>query len=230
MYEGQFYEEKKEIKLKQVINAYIKKDIRDIADIRNIDSFNSLVRALAAQAGRMLNVLELSNTLGIAKQTVNEYVFLLENTYIVRRVRPFHRNMRSELTKMPKIYFEDTGLMNILINKTFSRNTGGAILENSVYSELRKNTPVESIFFWRTNKQQEVDFIVEGVKKGGRKVLKAIEVKNSFLNKHTAHLACFKKKYKETEAFFYCMKRNERNRNDDITVMHPWNKKGTVVF
>lgn len=76
--------EKKEIYLSQIIDTYIKKDIRDLANIRNIEKFNKLIQALAAQSGNILNVLELANTVGLARKTIGEYLFLLENTYIIK--------------------------------------------------------------------------------------------------------------------------------------------------
>jgi len=69
---------------------------------------------LADQAGNLINIDELASSIGIARETVYDYLFLLESTYIARRVPPFFKNLRSELTKMPKIYFEDTGILNYL--------------------------------------------------------------------------------------------------------------------
>lgn len=214
--------EKKEIKLKQIINTYIKKDIRDLAEIRDIDKFNDLVKVLASQAGNLLNILELSNTLGIAKQTVQEYIFLLENTYIIRRVRPFHKNIRSELSKMPKIFFEDTGLANILANKTFSLRIDGGLLENSVYSQFRKNLFIEDIYYWRTNKKQEVDFIIDYLDKDKKKRLLAIEVKSLFLNKYTTNLRYFKKEYGGAEIYFCCLDKKENVKHKNLNLMYPW--------
>lgn len=219
--------EKKEIKLKQIINAYIKKDIRDIADIRDINKFNELVKILASQSSGLLNILELSNTAGLAKQTLSEYIFLLENTYIIKRVRPFHRNIRSELIKMPKIYFEDTGLANILTNKTFSQNITGNLLENSIYSELRKNLSAENIYFWRTNKKQEIDFIIEDIKK---KILNAIEVKNIYYSKHNRKLLYFKKEYNNTSMYCCCLRKNEKSKDKNIIVIYPWELRYRRLF
>lgn len=214
--------DKKEIKLKQIINTYIKKDIRDLAEIREINKFNDLLRILASQIGNLLNILELSNTLGLAKRTIEEYLFLLENTYIIRRIRPFHRNVRSELTKMPKIFFEDTGLANILANRTFSLKLDGGMLENSIYSQLRKNLLADNIYFWRTNIKQEVDFIVDVIGKEKKNELFAIEAKNVFLNKYSKNLGYFLKQYSQTKGFFYCLEQKEKPRNKDIQLIYPW--------
>jgi hypothetical protein len=210
--------QKKEIKLKQIVNTYIKRDIRDLADIREVDKFNNLIKVLATQLGNLLNITELSNTLKLSKRTVEEYIFLLENTYIVRRIRPFYRNIRSELSKMPKIFFEDTGLANLLANKTFSMNITGSMLENSIYSQLRKNiSDIENLYFWRTNRGQEVDFVVDS---GAD--LSAIEVKYNFFNKYTTHIRYFKNNYMLKKTYFCCLSKQEDSKYNDIEVIYPW--------
>ena len=214
--------EKKEIKLKQIINAYIKKDIRDFSEIREIDKFNNLVKVLASQVGNLLNIMELSNTIGLAKKTVEEYIFLLENTYIIRRIKPFHRNIRSELSKMPKVYFEDTGMANILANKTFSPELSGDLLENSIYSQFRKNLCVDDMYFWRTNKQQEVDFVIDSINKRRRRILSAVEIKTIFLNKYTSSIRYLKGKYGDLKIYFCCLDKKEECRDKDINIIYPW--------
>lgn len=193
-------EEKIEIKsyiLKQIINTYIKKDIKDLADIREVNKFNQLIRILAGQSGNLLNILKLSDTLNLSQKTVENYIFILENTYIIKIVYPFHRNIRNELSRMPKVYFEDTGLMNLLVNKRFLEQITGQLFENSIYSELRKNIDVENINFWRTNVGQEVDFIIEDKK------LIPIEVKSRFSNRKLSGLKYFMDKY-ELKTGYVC--------------------------
>jgi len=211
--------EKKEAKLKQVINAYLKRDIRDLTAIRNIEKFNNLLRILASQSANLLNIAELSNTLGIAKKTVEEYLFILESTYVLRKVYPYHRNIRSELTKMPKIFFEDTGMLNLLVNKTFSPVVTGQMLETSVYSLFRKNTDVENITFWRTNKGQEIDFVLNFPKKN--KVV-PVEVKLNYAAKHQRNLRYFMEKYPVPNGYLCCLDKSRAGREDRITVSFPW--------
>ena len=207
--------EKKEFKLKQIINTYIKKDIRDLADVRNISKFNGLLRVLADQSGKLLNVLELSNTLNLAKQTIEDYLFILENTYIIRRVYPFHGNIRSELTKMPKVFLEDTGIANILSGKAFPKIVTGDLFESSIYANLRRNIEIENIYFWRTNKGQEVDFIVRDEK------LLPIEVKLSYSHKTMKNIIYFGERYKIKDLF--CVTLNKQlNDNKNIIQMYPW--------
>lgn len=181
-------EEKKQVYLSQIINTYVRKDIRDIGNIRNISSFNKLLEVLASQSGQLLNVLEISNTLKINRETVLEYLDLLENTFIIKRIAPFHKNLRSELSKNPKVFFLDTGIMHLLWLKEFPKVVLGNVFETFVFLELMKLN--KKINFWRTTNKQEVDFIINN------KELYAVEVKYNFQNADTRSLDFFSKEYK----------------------------------
>lgn len=179
-------EEKKYTYISQVINTYIRKDIRDIGNIKNIYSFNKLLELLASQSGQLLNISELANTLDMNRQTVMNYLDLLENTFIIRRIQPFHKNIRSELSKNPKVFLLDTGLMHLLWLKEFPKTIQGNVFESFVFLELLKAK--KKINFWRTTNKQEVDFIVQGKK------LYAIEAKYNF-KRRSHNLKVFSDKY-----------------------------------
>ena len=206
----------KEEMLKQIINTYIKKDIKDLANIRDLNKFNNLIKILAAQTGNLLNVLEIANTLGISQASVEKYLLILENTYIIRRVYPFHKNIKSELTKMPKIYFEDTGIVNLFINKQFSQVLTGQLFEQSIFSELRKNKNIDSLFFWRTTQKQEIDFIIDGVN------LVPIEVKLKYLNKDLKIVRRFLDYYKLDRGFICSLDVVGDAGGYQIRHLYPW--------
>jgi hypothetical protein len=180
-------EEKKQTYLSQIISTYVRKDIRDIGNIRNISSFNKLLEILASQSGQLLNVLEISNTLKINRETVLEYLDLLENTFMIKRITPFHKNLRSELSKNPKVFFLDTGMMHLLWLKEFPKVVLGNVFETFVFLELMKIN--KKINFWRTTNKQEVDFIIKN------KELYAVEVKYNFQNLDNHSLRFFSKEY-----------------------------------
>ncbi len=150
----------KERYLQQIVDTYIRKDIRDIAAIKNVDKFNRLLEVLASQSGNLLNMSELANTCALARETVESYLFLLEQTYILRLVHPFSHNIRSELTKTPKVFFYDTGLMQVLWLKRLQKEVIGSVFETGVYSELAKRYGPEHVYYWRTQDKKEIDFIV----------------------------------------------------------------------
>ena len=150
----------KEKYLQQIIDTYIRKDIRDLADIKDVTKFNRLLEVLASQSGNLLNVAELTNTCGLARETIDRYLLILEQTYILRLVRPFSRNIRSELFKTPKIFFYDTGLMQMLWLKRLQKEILGPVFETSIFTELAKQYGSDQVHYWRTQDKKEIDFVV----------------------------------------------------------------------
>ena len=143
--------------------SYIQKDISFLFSIENIDKFNKLVKLYASQIGSLVNFSEISNTIALTRETIDRYSFLLESTFALEFLRPYYTNLRKEITKMPKIYFEDVGVRNAVMN-TFNNkelSIQGSIAENFIFNELRKNYPNSEVHFWRTKSRQEVDFIIE---------------------------------------------------------------------
>ncbi len=180
----------KEKYLQQIVDTYVRKDIRDLAEIKDIGKFNRLIETLASQSGNMLNVSELSNTCALTIETVQRYLFLLEQTYILRLVRPFSRNSRSELTKTPKIFFYDTGLMQMLWLKRLPREILGTVFETSLFGEFVKQHGADLIHYWRTKEKHEIDFIIKLPQE-----LRAYEVKLQFPRAIPSALIGFSKSY-----------------------------------
>lgn len=209
-------EEKQQKKLTQIIQTYIRTDIRDLSKIRNLQKFNHLLVILASQTGRLVNITELSGTIGLARQTVEEYLFILENTYVIKLLYPFFQNLRSELTKLPKVFFEDTGVARLLENRTFSGNIGGSAFENAIFSEIRKSFGVERLHFWRTNKQHEVDFII-----AGNEII-PIEVKLSYRKRDLTSLKYFVEKYKIATAWVCTMEKLNPAPYPWLQQIYPW--------
>lgn len=149
--------------LEDIVSAYIKKDIRE-AGIRNEDKYFALLKILAQQTGALVNSQELANTLNMAHKTVEEYLYVMKKSYQLAFIRPFYRNARKELTKMPKVYFYDLGLRNLLLNDFDSidkRKDKGVYLENIAFQEfLRENEDLDKINFWHTQDKKEVDFVI----------------------------------------------------------------------
>ena len=133
---------------------------------------------LASQSGNLLNVNELSSTLRMSNAVVDNYLFVLQKCFHITLVKPFFQNIRKELTKMPKIYFNDLGLRNVLINYFSSieqRTDKGALLENLVFRRQIELNSKDQVKFWHTADGNEVDFIIEKSFNNGD----AIEVKFS---------------------------------------------------
>jgi len=206
----------KETYLNNIIKRYVYKDVKDLAHVREIGKFNNLLQCIASQAGQLVNIKELSNTLNISHKTVEDYLFILENLYIVKLIRPFYKNIRSELTKMPKVYFEDLGILNILKNKELMDNFDGNFFENAVYTYLRYKFNINNLHYWRTIAKQEVDFIIDG-----RKLIPA-EIKMSYSDKTIKNLIYFGEKYKINDLYCVTLNKNENSRFKKIKQIYPW--------
>lgn len=152
---------KKEL-LKEIKDSFLKRDI-DGSGVSNSEAFYKLFTLLAGQTGSLLNKNELSNTIGVDNKTIDKYLAVLQKHFHIGLVKPFSTNLRKELTRMPKIYFYDPGMRNILLNR-FSdfhqREDQGALVENFVFCRLEELHGTDLIKFWRTADGKEVDFVL----------------------------------------------------------------------
>lgn len=160
-------EEEKEA-VKNITRSYLYKDILAFQSIKSPEVLEKLLQALALQLGNEVSYNELSQIIGVDKNTVTTYVRILEQAFIVHRLSPFSRNLRNELKKLRKIYFWDTGIRNALINNfnpLHLRQDTGALWENFLINERIKNNINHgkdfNRYFWRTHNQQELDYIEE---------------------------------------------------------------------
>ncbi|MDD2563356.1 MAG: ATP-binding protein [Salinivirgaceae bacterium] len=152
--------------LKQLTDSYLYKDILMWEQIKKPDKLLTLLQALAFQVGNEVSYNELGKLVGLDNQTVEKYIELLEKTFVIFRLTAFSRNLRKELKLGRKIYFYDNGIRNALI-ASFSlpelRADIGALWENYLVSErvkfLQYNNIWTNRYFWRTQDQQEIDYI-----------------------------------------------------------------------
>lgn len=155
-------EQKKQL-LQELKFSYLKRDVLE-SGISHEDKFYFLLQLLADQTGNLLNTNELSKTLQLDSKTINQYIYILRKCFHIQLIKPYFRNLRKEITKMPKVYFHDLGLRNVLLNRfdfIQDRSDKGALLENFFFIQLRNRFAMDQIYFWRINPSKEIDFIVE---------------------------------------------------------------------
>ena len=152
------------------VQTYLERDIRGLRQIGDLTQFQSFLRALAARSAQLVNFSDIARDLGIALNTVKSWVSLLEATYQVIVLRPYHMNIGKRLVKTPKVYFSDVGTLCNLTglrdpDHAASGPMSGQILETAVLSELVRTLTHRGIdpqiYFWRTSTGKEVDFIIE---------------------------------------------------------------------
>ncbi len=192
--------------LTEITNSYLYKDIMDYEGIHKADKLVTLLQVLAYQLGSEVSLTELAQLTGLDVKTVDKYITILEQAYIIFRLRSFSRNMRNELKNSRKIYFYDNGIRNAVI-RNFApaemRGDIGSLFENFFISERIKNKEyIEDYslsWFWRTKTQQEIDYIEE---RDGK--IKAFEIKWNPNRKAKLPLS-FKNAYPNVE--FYVVNR-----------------------
>lgn len=155
-------EERKKSILTELSQSFIKRDLLE-SGIKNEEKYFFLIKMLAAQTGNLLNTNQLSTSLQLSTTAIDNYINTLRKTFLIHLIRPFYRNIKKELTKMPVAYFNDLGMRNILLNQFQSiefRIDKGELMENFVFTQLRNKYPTDEIRFWRTADGNEVDFVV----------------------------------------------------------------------
>jgi hypothetical protein len=152
-------------RLRELRDSFLKRDILE-SGVSNDKAFYSLMRIMASQTGNLVNVNELANTLRIQNSTVSNYLDVMQKYFHIALIRPFFKNLRKELVKMPKVYFMDTGMRNCLLENFQSPNIRpdkGELWENMVFRQLIEKYNADSIYYWRTTSGQEVDFVLPGI-------------------------------------------------------------------
>lgn len=166
----------KQQEISEIYQSYLEKDIAYLLQVKKTDALTNLVRIAAAQPGSLINFSKLSSILGISAQTVKEYLWYLEKTFILNKVTPYFRNVRKEIRKSPVYYFYDLGLRNYATGGFGNLNMPdiGFVFQNFVFNLLREKLRLSParVHFWRTSDIAEVDFILDFVRE-----LVPIEVK-----------------------------------------------------
>jgi predicted AAA+ superfamily ATPase len=187
----------------EIYRSYLGKDVSYLIKSDKIDTYSLLIKLLAGQIGRLINYSELSSTLGIALQTLKNYLWYAEKTFIIHRLSPYFRNVRKEITKSPVIYFYDLGLRNYalgLFGKVEFSPDIGFLFQNFVFNIIKEKFRFTgaSVHFWRTKDKAEVDFIINF----GKEII-PIEAKYKKLKEPTVErsLRSFIEKYHPKEAW-----------------------------
>lgn len=164
------------------VSTYVERDVRQLLSVRDLALFQRFLRLCAARSGQLLNLASLGADCGISAVTAREWLGVLEASYLVMRLPPYHRNFGKRLVKTPKLYFLDVGLMAWLLgirdaNTLEIHAARGALFETWVVSELVKQRfhagQSADLFFWRDSTGLEVDVVYERPEG-----LQAIEIKS----------------------------------------------------
>ena len=166
------------------IQTYLERDVRTNTGVTKLVEFERMLGLCAARNSEMLNVQSLARDCGVAVNTVKEWLSVLESSLLVRRLQPYYRNLGKRITKTPKLYLRDTGLVSNLIGleepaDIYLSTSRGGLLETAVIEEITKayhaRGRVPKLYFWRDASKREIDVLIER----GTRLTWAIEVKSS---------------------------------------------------
>jgi uncharacterized protein len=174
--------------LDDVYRTYLLHDVRSYVKNQDSVGFNKLLKILSAQIGNMININEISSLSGLKYKKCEEYIYLLEQMFVIIQLEPFLSNKRKTISKMKKVYFTDLGLRNIIYNSFGSmdiRLDNGFLFENYIFLELKRILgKIGQIYFYRTFDGSEVDFIINNLNElfalevKYKKLVKPISLKN----------------------------------------------------
>jgi len=152
------------------LQTYVERDLRAIKNIGNLHTFQKFMMMCAARIGQLINVSSLANDVGVTSPTIEEWLSVLEASFIIYLLKPYHKNYNKRLTKMPKLYFYDTGLASYLlkirsVQQVETHFLKGGLFENFIINELLKRQYNKGIlpefYFWRDSKGKEIDLIID---------------------------------------------------------------------
>lgn len=186
---------RKRQRLQEIADSYIQRDIGTLFGLENSSNTKMVASFLAESVGNLYSVENIAKLTQLSKTEVLKNIEALKKTFVISNIYPFHRNKAKELTHRPKIYFNDLGIRNAVLNKLSDSNLifeKGVLFENAVAIQLSELYGEQNVKYWRTINQTEVDFVIE--KPSSR--LCAYEVKYSWkLGKTAKNLDSFKKEY-----------------------------------
>lgn len=204
------------------IRTYIERDIRDLSSISNEMKFLNFIRVVAARTGQVLKYSELANAVDISEPTAKTWLSVLVSSNIVYLLKPYYRNITKRMTKMPKIYFLDTGLCSYLTGwsspEVIEKGAmNGAFFETFVVSEIlksyRHNGERPLIYWYRDTQQKEIDLLIE---RDGK--LHPIEIKLTS-NPNKSMLKHFKVLDNQGYGGLICMRESDIPLTEDVSAI-----------
>ncbi len=208
------------------IRTYVERDVRQIKNIENTSLFIKFLKICAGRIGQQLHITAISNECGIDLKTVQSWLSVLEQTYVIKLLQPFYNNFNKRILKTPKLYFVDTGLACSLlgirkIEELKLSHFRGALVENYIIMECLKNNSnrnsEQTFYYWRDNKGVEVDLIMD---KGTAFLPIEIKSAETFSNDFTINLRKIKSYSGVKKAVIVYNGKMEFETSDNIKILN----------
>ena len=212
------------------INTYVERDVRQLKNISNLSQFMKLLKLCAGRTGQVLNLTSLSNDCGIDQKTVAAWLSVLQSSYIIYLLKPYHTNFNKRVIKTPKLYFYDTGVACSLLGinnvKQITQHVAkGFLFENMIVTEMLKQRfnagATDNLFYWRDKTGNEVDILTDDAGKLTAIELKAGETIATDFFKGLDYFSALQSK--PIKKILLYGGKQEQTRSNGITIL-PWNK------
>ncbi len=212
------------------IQTYIERDVRNVLQVRNLNTFSDFLKLCAGRTGQLFNASAIGNELGLDHKTVQHWLSILEASFIVFRLNPWFVNFNKRVVKTPKLYFYDTGLASYLLGLRSAEDVNthyakGALFENYVITEYLKNNfnqgDNQMPYFWRDNTGNEIDLLADFGQRLKIAEIKSAKTIGSDFFKGLNYFEKIQSKYTIEKAIIYG---GETARKQYESIIIPWNK------
>lgn len=213
------------------IETYIQRDVSELIAIHDMSLFRKFLALCATRAGQILNMSSLAKECGISSPTVRSWLSALENSYVLFMMQPYYKNFSKRVTKSPKLYFYDTGLLcNLLrindVSQINNETIKGALFENMIVSEYmkqkyHKNERQMDLWYWRDSENNEVDLLIEKPQETEIIEIKATQTIMPDLFKGLNYYAALEKETKLTKTLVYGGSEPQKR---SVAQVLPWNE------
>ena len=152
------------------IQTYVEKDVTELLNVKDLKAFRTFLGLCAGRAGQLLNISALANDCNISQPTAKAWLSILESSYLIFLLQPYHQNFNKRLVKSPKLYFYDTGLLSYLLgirsaDEMILNRLKGSLFENLILAELQKKNYHQythlDYYFWQDSNGNEIDILLK---------------------------------------------------------------------
>lgn len=216
------------------IQTYLERDLRNIANVHDLNTFQQFIKICAGRIGHLINTNAIANQVGITHKTVKSWLSILESSFIIYRLKPWHKNFNKRIIKSNKLYFYDTGLACNLLGLKNSEELDlhfakGALFENLIISEFIKNgynaNNAKDLYFWRDNTGHEVDMVIADASQNTFLEMKSSKTINNSFFKNLDYLFRISKNQNNKRVVIYGGDNIQKRTNYDI---FPWSSLNEI--
>ena len=217
------------------IRLYVERDVRQIKNVADLNTFQRFMRICAGRTGQLLNLTSLGNDCGVNQGTIKAWISLLEASYVIFLLHPYYKNFGKRLIKTPKLYFIDTGiacsLLQIRSEKELSTHyLRGNLVESMIIADLLKqqynNEEQPSLYFWRDTAHHEIDCIID---KAGHTIPVEIKAGQTVVSDFFKELQYWEKTTENQQSPKYLVYGGTENQNWPHAQVISWKTAGSLI-